>query len=63
MHVKLIPETAAWHDEVDMETRSSLFNPIPSNNCENFLSFAPNELTFCCLFDDFDFHVMYLRIS
>jgi len=41
MHVKLIPETAAWHDEVDIKPRSSLSNPIPSNNCENFLSLRP----------------------
>ncbi len=41
MHVKLIPETAAWQDEVDIKPRSSLSSPIPSNNCENFLSLRP----------------------
>jgi hypothetical protein len=41
MHVKLIPETAAWHDEVDIKARSSFSNPISSKNCENFLSLRP----------------------
>jgi hypothetical protein len=39
--VKLIPETAAWHDEMGIKSRSYLSKPIPSNNCENFLSLRP----------------------
>ena len=44
--MKLIPETAAWHDEVDIKARSSFSNPIPSKNCENFLSLRPMNQPF-----------------